>query len=258
MRPPLRVRSLPFRCLRIPRLRWSSRGTAGHGCRSFRDADRQTRCWRAVRPRARAPRPQPDPGLCGGRATLGRGGFCGGPLVRGRCSVVIGVTSVCGRGLVPASVVRTCATRSARRRLASARGWRCPRVSRRGLLYPSGALGAASGRVRARPVQVPRTRGRCARRRVPCRTAAGADAAAAGAYSRLDPGPGLAAESADIWLWPDVDGWFSTMHVVAGLPYRVEVRRPACRTESFGVRVFQYAAPWGRRLRLEADQCVAG
>lgn len=161
------------------------------------------------------------------------------------------------------SVVSGLCTRSARRRLRRRAGWRLllalPAVV---WLYPFGAAWVASeldafvrGRVQVRgdagPVRA------LAVVLVPAPRAADAAAAAVDAYRRLDPGPGLAA-SAEIWLWPDVDGWFSTMHVVAGLPYRVEVRRPACRTESFGVRVFEYAAPWGRRLRLEAEPCVTG
>ena len=165
--------------------------------------------------------------------------------------------------LVLWSVVSGLRMPSARRRLRRRAAWRLllafPVVV---WLYPFGAVwvaGELDAFVRGR-VQV---RGDAGPVRsfavvlVPAPRASDADAAAAGAYGRLDPGPGLAA-SAEIWLWPDADGWFSTMHVVAGLPYRVEVRRPACRTECFGVRVFEYAAPWGRRLRLEAEGCVAG
>ena len=207
----------------------------------------------------------PIPVSAAGAPPLAAEDSAGGALVRGRCSVVIGVDRlVWWPWLVLWSVVSGLRMRSARRRLRRRAGWRLllafPVVV---WLYPFGAAWVAGeldafvrGRVQVRgdagPVRS------LAVVLVPAPRASDADAAAAGAYSRLDPGPGLAAESADIWLWPDVDGWFSTMHVVAGLPYRVEVRRPACRTESFGVRVFQYAAPWGRRLRLEADQCVAG
>ena len=166
--------------------------------------------------------------------------------------------------LVLRSVVSGLRTRSARRRLRRRAGWRLLLAFPVALwLYPFGAAWVAGeldafvrGRVQVRgdpgPVRA------LAVVLVPAPRPSDADAAAVGAYGRLDPGPRLAAADAEIWLWPDVDGWFSTMHVAAGLPYRVEVRRPACRTESFGVRVFEYAAPWGRRLWLEPEQCVAG
>ena len=57
----------------------------------------------------------------------------------------------------------------------------------------------------------------------------------------------------DVWVWPDVDGWFSTNYVVPGALYRVEVRRPGCRAVSLGERRFLFS--WGRGLRLEVGSC---
>ena len=91
-----------------------------------------------------------------------------------------------------------------------------------------------------------------------------ADPAAPGAlarYSRIDPGEPLAvsgdAEDAAIWLWADVDGWFGSMHVAQGAPYRIEVRRRGCESAVFGVRRFWVFDFWSRRLNLEVLPCAA-
>ena len=90
-----------------------------------------------------------------------------------------------------------------------------------------------------------------------------ADLASPGAlarYSRIDPGEPLAvshhAEDAAIWLWADVDGWFGSMHVAQGAPYRIEVRRSGCEPAVFGVRRFWLFDFWSRRLTLEVPPCV--
>ena len=91
-----------------------------------------------------------------------------------------------------------------------------------------------------------------------------ADPAAPGAlirYSRIDPGEPLAVsgevEDAAIWLWADVDGWFGSMHLVQGAPYRIEVRRFGCEPAVFGVRRFWVFDFWSRRLNLEVPPCAA-
>ena len=91
-----------------------------------------------------------------------------------------------------------------------------------------------------------------------------ADPAAPGAlarYSRIDPGEPLAvfgdAEDAAIWLWADVDGWFGSMHLAQGAPYRIEVRRFGCEPAVFGVRRFWVFDFWSRRLNLEVPLCSA-
>ncbi len=82
------------------------------------------------------------------------------------------------------------------------------------------------------------------------------------AYAKIDPAEpaGLPerAEDAAVWLWTDVDGWFGGMHVAAGLPYRVEVRRPGCAPAGFGVRRFSLLDFWSRRLQLEVPLCPIG
>ena len=63
-----------------------------------------------------------------------------------------------------------------------------------------------------------------------------------------------------VWMWPDVDGWFS-MHAfpggVLGGVYAVDVRRPGCAVERAGFRRFWLLFPWGRRLELEVGPCRA-
>ena len=79
-------------------------------------------------------------------------------------------------------------------------------------------------------------------------------------YSRIDPGEPLAVsrdvEDAAVWLWTDVDGWFGSMHVAQGAPYRIEVRRPGCESAVFGVRRFWLLDFWSRRLTLAVPPCV--
>ena len=81
------------------------------------------------------------------------------------------------------------------------------------------------------------------------------------AYAKIDPGDPVAlpeqVEDAAVWLWPDVDGWFDGMHLAAGLPYRVEVRRPGCPTVQFSVRKFRLLSFQSRRLHLEVPACDA-
>lgn len=66
-------------------------------------------------------------------------------------------------------------------------------------------------------------------------------------------------EAEPVWMWPDVDGWFST-HAFAGAHgalYAVEVRRAGCAVERAGVRRLWLAAPWEWRLALEVGPCRA-
>ena len=91
-----------------------------------------------------------------------------------------------------------------------------------------------------------------------------ADPAVPGAlirYSRIDPGEPLAVsgdvEDAAIWLWADVDGWFGSMHLAQGVPYRIEVRRFGCEPAVFGVRRFWLFDFWSRRMTLEVRPCAA-
>ena len=81
------------------------------------------------------------------------------------------------------------------------------------------------------------------------------------AYAKIDPLDPVAipgqVEDAAVWLWPDVDGWFDGMHLAAGLPYRVEVRRPGCPTVQFSVRKFRLLGFQSRRLHLEVPACDA-
>ena len=79
------------------------------------------------------------------------------------------------------------------------------------------------------------------------------------AYAKIDPLDPVAiprqVEDAAVWLWPDVDGWFDGMHLAAGLPYRVEVRRRGCPPVEFGVRTFRLLGFGARRLHLEVPAC---
>ena len=73
-----------------------------------------------------------------------------------------------------------------------------------------------------------------------------------GAYG-LDP---ATPANLELGLWTSVDGRFATTHVAPGLLYRVEVRRPGCPVEDFGVRSFAAFDFFGRRLTLEVPPCL--
>ena len=70
----------------------------------------------------------------------------------------------------------------------------------------------------------------------------------------------LGPDGEPVWMWPDVDGWFS-MHAFPGAGfgglYAVDVLRPGCAVERVGERRFWLLAPWGRRLALEVGPCRA-
>lgn len=74
----------------------------------------------------------------------------------------------------------------------------------------------------------------------------------------LVPVTASGSDAEPLWLWPDVDGWFSTHAFPGGVyggVYAVDVRRPGCAVEHFGVRRLWLGAVWGRRLDLEIGPC---